>query len=379
MAAREIIGTRRWIALLAVMAVGCSASSFRGSAAKTKLPAPVAQGEQNGADGNTGGSSNGGNSNGGGNTPGERPADPCSNGSQQEYNVLIADFKSGWFAGDGGNFFNEVLNGVCGERVKISYIHFTKENTVSNLGASALAKIVDCEIRHTGPFGLGDEVRVCTEFHDLSKFDALWLLSGDEADDEDVELDSSLFRSLLVRAKALLDAKPKSAYFFGAGLGNIQHANLLAQQLFPGIAGNSGDADKGLFAPTGGERGTLPSSNYPKFFAHKPLKPGEGRGTFSASAPVFRGFSSGSLSQPKESLFDYTTEAKVYKALSYEQECFTDRIVATGGTVIATDHCDQPAVATFAVGSHMVMAEGNVARFYGDKDYFNRAVLYLLP
>lgn len=378
---------------LATAATACGSSSFRGASAKGDGPAVISQGEVTGPNGQnqegrtngpgTPGSSGGNNSGGGDNGGGdgtipepEKVANPCTGA---DHEVLILDFKSGWFSGDGGDFFQKIVNGVCGGQVRISYIHFTMLTTQTNLTPTELAQVAHCAIRTTELKGLQVKVRECDSFSSFAKYDSLWLLSGDEDDELDIRLQSALFRSLQTRAIELRDQKPSASFFFGAGLGNISHANMLAQKVFPAIAGTSGNPDAGLFAPWAGNRGVVPQATYPDTFGHQPLKAGTGTdaGTFAAHLQPFAGFTSGDFMQPMGSLFDYTTGPKTSGKVQF-QACLTDRVVAAGGTTLATDHCGQAAVKRFQQGGHTIVAEGNTARFYGDKNLFTRIVMSLL-
>jgi hypothetical protein len=283
--------------------------------------------------------------------------EPCS----KDRKILVVDLKSGWFAGDGGDFFKSVVNdGVCGGVINVHYVHFTEMSVDSSIPVNNIAKC-----------GGGS----CSSLNDIRSYDQFWILSGDEKDNADIKISSSLFKSIVSRAIELRDANPKSGFYFGAGVGNIQHANALAKALFPQIAGASNELDVGLFAPIPGtKRGVLPNSKWGSEKA-KPLTSGNGgtAGTIFVNEAPFKAF--GPYTTPLSSLFDF------------EEKCRGDRLAPQGANLggaffklLGTDHCGVPMIGTFSVGEHAIMADGNTARYYGmpPTEYFQRVILSLL-
>jgi len=359
----------KWAVVFFLGLIGCGAPEYVSDApGRTTLPPTKPSGE--GAAGTNKGPSTG-EQVGKQNTktgPEEIAVNPCV----KERKILVVDLKSGWFAGDGGDFFNKVTSDVCGGMVKIHYVHFTTGSIDSNINPSDVA---EC----TGPF--------CTAFKDITTYDQFWILSGDEADGADVRLSSPLFQSILSRAVELRDANPKAGFYFGAGLGNIHHANALAKTLFPQLAGSDVNPDVGLFsANPSGQRGVLPSSNLPNQIGERPLVAGNGSvaGSFDALSRPFKAF--GPYANSMGTLFDYQDGSQ---SMFFGFNCLTDPVApagagvnAVGYKVVATDHCGKSAIAIANPGGHLVMADGNTARHYGYANnpgaYFHRAILSLL-
>jgi hypothetical protein len=316
-----------------------------------------------------------------GSTSGPNPAEVLPAPCAQNRKILVIDLKSGWFAGDGGDFFKSLTNdNVCNGNITIHYVHFTKEFTEGN---APIADIAICgngslnsTARRTG--------KRCTEMKDLRSYDQLWLLSGDESDGDDISITSPLFQSIAQRARELRDANPKAGFYFGGGLGNIHHANALSKALFPEIAGSDTSKEVGLFSRIpGNPKGVFPSPEYAKNYARGSLIAGSGSyaGTFLSTEAPFKAF--GPYSSPMAALFDYKKESHG----EYLPQCFADKLDPRGSLLaassfkhLATDHCGIPVVGTFQVGGHAVMADGNTARYYGMKpeEYFQRSILALL-
>jgi hypothetical protein len=283
--------------------------------------------------------------------------EPCS----KDRKILVVDLKSGWFAGDGGDFFKSVVDdSICGGAINIHYVHFTEEEVESNISIDNIAK---CKKDR------------CSALRDIRSYDQFWLLSGDEKDYLDIRISGDLFKSIVSRARELRDANPNAGFYFGAGVGNIQHANALAKALFPQIAGTSKDLDEGLFAPIPKTlRGMLPQVSWAKETA-KPLTAGNGTtaGTILVSEAPFKAF--GPYTTPLSSLFDF------------QKKCRGDQLAPQGANLagalfklLGTDHCGAPMIGTFQVDQHAVMADGNTARHYGmpPTEYFQRIILALL-
>ena len=293
------------------------------------------------------------------------PVDPCAHVSPELRNklskVLIVDLKSGWFAGDGGDTFRDFIVDQCAGKIKVSYIHLTKKIAEGNLHITGEGpSLLPC-LGGSARLTNFDSSLKCT-FGSMTTFDQLWLLSGSPADEEDVTLTSPLFSSLLNRAAELLAQKPTSSFFFGAGLGNVDHANALARKLFPVSAA------AGLFEVNSinWNPGTAPDRS--RFKGTNPLYPGSGTTslTFDASAPVFRGLTV---------LFDHRTTRTFGQTV-----CFGDNIINRNVKIIGTNSCAKPVIGTATMNGHKVYLESTMSRFYGTNavDYFNRIVGYLL-
>lgn len=122
--------------------------------------------------------------------------EPCNDVKQQ---ILVLDFKSGWWGGDGGDFFETILGHIsnsCATKPYIEYYHLTKaeENNSPNF--------------------------------DVSKFTQIWILSGSYMDEVDLTKNSKLLAHLIERVKA-----SNANIFIGAGNGAIDHSNRFATAL----------------------------------------------------------------------------------------------------------------------------------------------------
>lgn len=304
--------------------------------------------------------------------PMPKPADLCDL-KTKGLNVLVIDLKSGWFAGDGGDFFKNFTRQECGQKVKIAYVHITQELIESNF--SDFPKGHDLIPCLGGKDSIIQQTNSC-RMAALDAFDQVWLLSGSQADTSDLPLADEFYLSIKSRIADLLKAKPNAGVFMGAGLGNAEHANDMAQVFFKDFS-----PAKAYFADnTVAARGSLPSTFYATLFASSPLA----AHTATAASPLPAGSFdvSSVLFHPVFGFVDYDKEAhKDLKSKNPLGECLTDPVVLPGARVLARDRCGATALAEATLGDHKVVLEGNMARFYLTKpaEYFNRLVTYLIP
>lgn len=300
-------------------------------------------------------------------TPTETPVsvDPCRDTRVRK--LLIIDLKSGWFAGDGGDFFESLLNVRCADKLQISYIHITNSFIQSNLdkvpGGAALVPCLNGKASKT--FSSDADRAACT-FQSMTGYDQLWLLSGSEHDNEDISLGGALFANIKQRSLELKNSNRSAGFFFGAGLANTDHGNALFASLFA----NTNLASSALFSNSPGTTlGTFPSEDLPAWHRKQSLTVGDGlaAGTFSNSLPSFAGVTS---------IFDYAADKNRASAIG---ECFTDPIVHTHINKMATDGCRQTAIGWFQSAEHKVFVDGNLARFYGTQpqEYFHHIIHFL--
>lgn len=290
------------------------------------------------------------------------PVDPCADGRVRK--ILIIDLKSGWFAGDGGQFFESLLDVKCADKLQISYIHITNESIQSNLdkvpGGTELMPCLNGQASKV--FSSAAERAQC-QFQSMTGYDQLWLLSGSEHDSDDVSLNSALFLNIQQRALELKGTNRFASFFFGAGLGNTDHANAL----FANVFATTNLASKPLFSNSPGTTlGTFPSEDLPKWHKQQPLVLGDGikAGTFSNKLPSFADVTE---------IFDYAPDKNRVAAIG---ECFTDPISHPSINKMATDGCGQTAIGWFQSGEHTIYVDGNLARFYGTapEEYFHRVI-----
>lgn len=153
-----------------------------------------------GAGNNTGGSGSGSNNTGSNNGGASNniPNNPLPTDCQPQ-KMLILDFKSGWWSGDGGTTFSNLIKGelttFCpkGES-SVEYHHILKTNTPA-------------------------------KFYNNAAFDytQVWILSGSTADNLDIDPNHPGLADVI----AQINAK-KTKLFLGAGFGSIDHSNKVA-------------------------------------------------------------------------------------------------------------------------------------------------------
>ena len=318
-----------------------------------------------------------------GKPPTPQDLDPCS-GNFLNGAILIIDLKSGWFAGDGGSFFSDRINPSCPNipALNIHYFHVTKAiietNRQRNLFFSAQQNGVPETsreaLRCTVPFQSGPEGRlsgnaspenVCV-VNALDQFTQVWILSGDAADDLDIDLRSSLFTSLTDRIVAR-KAQGPMGLFLGAGLSNITHSNAVAEKIL-GAAAFTRNSET--------SRGVFPSPDYSNLFEAAPLVATSGQnavaGTFMGNFSVLAGLSD---------LYDYGNPnllgqtAGVTSRLGipggnslFDREpprCFADILTLPTANIAARDRCNNAVIGYVDQPGFRVLAEGNMARFYG--------------
>ena len=264
----------------------------------------------------------------------------------------MLDLKSGWFAGDGGNFFKTIIDQKCGTTVEIVYAHITQSIIEGNIGHMPDAKtLLPCVNKGSSTQAVTADCRM----GDLSSIDQVWVLSGSEADPSDLPVNEEFFTSIVNRLKDLRIIKPTAGFFFGAGIGNVDHANRIADQLFPILSKPE------LFSfNTTAPRGAMPNPLFSQLFASSYL-PGN-----------ISGFPGG--------LKDFNKESHYYIAQNNELgECLTDPIGDAPVQELAFDRCGNLAVARATVDGAHIHIEGNTPRFYlhTATEYFNRTVAWL--
>lgn len=306
---------------------------------------------------------------------------------KKDFKILILDLKSGWFAGDGGDFFKKFVAQECEDSIQIHYMHITTQFAEGNFAQFASYKNVLPCLEHAVPNSkgqlefksLGDPNDVC-QLGPISEYNQLWLLSGAEQDPYDLRLAKPLFQSIKSRATELRKAKPNSGFFLGAGLGNSDHANSLALTVFSDVFTDTKPFSAQMSTPNTGvgvfpnPKQMLSEFGVEKLIAGDGKQPGTYLSTDSTFANPLFDFEkkAGRIMTPVDS--SYTKTFKL-------GECFTNPIITKNVTTLATDHCGNKAIATTKIGQHTLFLEGNMGRFYGTQpgEYFHRIILQLLP
>ncbi|OUR95464.1 hypothetical protein A9Q84_16660 [Halobacteriovorax marinus] len=133
--------------------------------------------------------------------------------------ILVIDQKSGWWAGDGGDFGLNLMNAwkvACEGVINFEYRHRTYGNgsyTGGNFGS------------------FGSQVNEPTDDGEFPKdpwntYSQIWLLSGGEADSVDLRTTTKLWK----RYQSGI-SKSGANIFIGGGFGNVYHANALTNAL----------------------------------------------------------------------------------------------------------------------------------------------------
>jgi hypothetical protein len=142
-----------------------------------------------------------------------------------DQNILVIDFKSGWWAGDAGTFFNRILNTMtakCNGKVTIEYHHIIYDKLLA---------------KDTGFIYPGGKAIFTFQQNDWNAYNQIWLLSGADYDNADLRDNDPFYQNIQQKIVA-----SKSALLIGAGYGSIYHANSLSAALgmgsifMPGIS-----------------------------------------------------------------------------------------------------------------------------------------------
>ncbi len=139
---------------------------------------------------------------------------------ETDQHVLVLDFKSGWWAGDGGTFFQTLLRELsdpCIATVSFEYHHIVSGSNTS--------QVIPGETQTTEMPVLGD-VDLTTRHADWGNYSQIWVLSGSSSDNLDLRVTDALFAGLAAKIKA--SGLP---LMVGSGNGNITHANALMTKL----------------------------------------------------------------------------------------------------------------------------------------------------
>lgn len=168
--------------------------------------------------------------------------------------ILILDFKSGWWAGDGGDFFNKLLGALhqdCPDDVSIEYHHITRGPGIIFVAK----KVINMQMfvpNGAGNLALGSS-DFSTAFGDASweSYTEVWVLSGSHADPLDLVPNDAFFNAVLGKLSAI-----KANVFIGAGYGSITHANSASSTLGLGTPFSTDQAEGRILDPMGGVRVT---------------------------------------------------------------------------------------------------------------------------
>lgn len=137
--------------------------------------------------------------------------------------ILIMDFRSGWWGGDGGFFYDliiEELKRVFENKIEIEYHHILPSD---GTGAAEDLQFVDQDWRH---------------------YVEIWILSGSEGSG-DMELNDPYF----VKMKEKISSST-AGLLIGAGYGSVMHANPIMESLgYKKIFSTNNPTGRFLFFP----------------------------------------------------------------------------------------------------------------------------------
>lgn len=159
--------------------------------------------------------------------------------------ILMLDFRSGWWAGSAGTFYQTVLDPMsnASDDITIEFHHLTVGQDVKCV--YAYHETPSCETVGMSSAPTPAEVVARFDLHDWNQYTQVWILSGSEKDMSDVRVSGDLFGHFI--AQAGTSCIP---VFLGAGDGFIDHANAMAQSLGIGGIMSTDFAQPGFFFGT---------------------------------------------------------------------------------------------------------------------------------
>jgi len=132
--------------------------------------------------------------------------------------ILVLDMKSGWWAGDAGEFFTTLLRGLtepCGDTYSFEFHHILETSNTYQVfpgGSPRAGSILD--------------INQLVLKQDWGQYSQIWLLSGSVGDPYDMRASNPVFLGMLQK---IHDAKVP--LFLGSGNGNLTHVNALLTKL----------------------------------------------------------------------------------------------------------------------------------------------------
>ncbi|MCX6106860.1 MAG: hypothetical protein NTY08_13625 [Proteobacteria bacterium] len=253
--------------------------------------------------------------------------------------VLILDFKSGWWSGDGGNFVDRITDGLakaCSTKVTLEYHHviLSVKSLASIFFGSKDGNVPFANMQLTAP---GDpKLRAgSTQFEQafadpsFATYTQIWLLSGSSADPADLQVNHPFFQKVVQAMKG-----SQAHFFIGVGYGSITHAVAVAEALQLGASFSTIQAEGNILNPMG------------NISLNKSLAPGQ----FDSSQVMLKGFTS-------------IADSLVVSGVPAHGDAIQDK----GGVhIIATDNLNQPSLAVSKEGSAgpRFVLDGDLPRYY---------------
>ncbi len=144
--------------------------------------------------------------------------------TKRPQNILMLDFKSGWWAGDGGDFFKSLLSSLTAKcKIKIEYHHIALTDDFFGEMTNMMKLFPGQEKEKEMPLNVAEGFAE----KDWNKYTQIWVLSGSKEDLADIKVDDEFFMAMMDE----LANKKKPNVFVGSGYGSITHANAVMSKL----------------------------------------------------------------------------------------------------------------------------------------------------
>jgi len=234
---------QRQLGILGLLGLGLVACAAAGpSGESTDDPGSGGDGDASGDGGSLGVGVGGFHGNGGSSSSGPNPADVSCPKVAQE--ILILDFRSGWWSGGGGGMFREIalqdMVQTCSD-ISVEYHHFEISVRVKCLFASSGGP--GCQELDEPPPSTSDGILALFEKPKWDDYTQIWILSGSELDATDVTLTGELMDHFLAETKGSC-----IPVLIGAGDGFITHGNAVATELGIGNVFSTEFVQPGFFS-----------------------------------------------------------------------------------------------------------------------------------
>lgn len=269
------------------------------------------------------------------------------NCDDKDQEILILDFKSGWWAGDGGQVYKKITKiikeGACTTEVNVEYHHILKgEHT---------AMYNDTPFMTPVSKGILGNLKKTQEGGGLENYTQVWILSGSKMDTADISATNSEFKALRVK---LLQTSVNM--FIGAGQGSVTHANAILNTSGKDISNDLKEKgfSSNIIEPTQPE-GRL-------FFPEKGIKVLSRIDPEDGSHGIFTKVSGLIDAIENKSLLGNLPNNIPASADSNAQ---SDKIIDSSITIIANSAKNIPCIGITAKGGKRILIDSGMQRLYG--------------
>lgn len=377
--------------------ISCNDSSFKGADKKTIQPArPTSASEPAVA-----AASENNSEPGSGATNPENPGNIDDDGSNcpiLKQDILVLDFKSGWWSGDGGDVFKSILGGLsnplCQQTINVEYHHIVlmsgfkfgtscEQVTLPNFSqrqtaeSTTCANAADglCECKKTSAYSdkriifpekteasgeatfgtsILNDIDNYTVFlkSDFSQYTQIWLLSGSEADPVDIKVANTFFVALVDKIKAA-----SSPLFIGAGYGSVDHADALTNALSLGqVFSTSKPGSEIVLVMNGNTLAVKSTITIPET-----LK----------SHPLFQNVTDIADVIAYHQTADFNEIGQIITVGPFDKEVKGDSLIS--GTFLLKDNLQQNTIGTGLIGKRKIVFDAGMPRFYSVSAAINHA------